>query len=180
MAEAFVGISDVADRQALVTAAGALKVDASATTQPVSGTVTANQGAAAVLAGAWPVQLTDGTSAVVVTGLNALRVATGIIAAMPTLTAVTANTTGTAVALGSAYSNWSAVAVATGSPTAGTLTLELSHDSASWVSSGSTAAVTAAGNYLIVSTGKPARYGRVSLTGLTGTIVLTVTMVAAG
>lgn len=159
---------------ATVTAAGALKTDGSGVTQPVS------QGTAAVLAGAWPVQVTDGSTGVVVTGLNALRVGTGIITAMTTLNAVTANTVGTTVALGSAYSNWSAVAVATGSPTAGTLTLELSHDSTNWVSSGSTASVTAAGNYLIVSTGRPARYGRVSLTGLTGTITLTVTMTAAG
>jgi hypothetical protein len=40
----------------------ALKVDGSAVTQPVSGTVTGNQGTAAVLASAWPIKLTDGTN----------------------------------------------------------------------------------------------------------------------
>jgi hypothetical protein len=47
---------------AAVTAASALKVDGSAVTQPVSGTVTSNQGTAAALAGAWPVKVTDGTN----------------------------------------------------------------------------------------------------------------------
>lgn len=54
---------------AAVTAASALQVDGSAVTQPVSGTVTAvvsgtvtsNQGTAGTLAGAWPVEVTDGT-----------------------------------------------------------------------------------------------------------------------
>ncbi len=62
---------------ATVTAANALKVDGSAVTQPVSGsvtanagsgtftvggTVTANQGTAAAVAGAWPAKVTDGTN----------------------------------------------------------------------------------------------------------------------
>lgn len=47
---------------ATVSAAGAVKVDGSAVIQPVSGTVTANQGTAAALAGHWPVQVTDGTN----------------------------------------------------------------------------------------------------------------------
>lgn len=40
----------------------ALKVDGSAVTQPVSGTVSATQGTAAALGGAWPVKVTDGTN----------------------------------------------------------------------------------------------------------------------
>lgn len=60
--------TDTAD----VTAAGALKVDGSAVTQPVSdgggsltvdGTVTSNQGTAAALSGFWPVRHTDGVNA---------------------------------------------------------------------------------------------------------------------
>jgi len=65
---------------AAVTAANALKVDGSAVTQPISGTVTAvqataanlnatvvgtvtsNQGTAAAVAGAWPAKITDGTN----------------------------------------------------------------------------------------------------------------------
>lgn len=45
-----------------VSAAGAAKVDGSAVTQPVSGTVTANQGTAIALSGAWPIEITDGTT----------------------------------------------------------------------------------------------------------------------
>lgn len=124
--------------------------------------------------------INDGANTATVTALNALRVATGIVTNMTTLNAVTANTTGTTIALGSAYSNWTAIAVATGSPTAGTLTLELSQDQTNWVSSSVTASITAAGNYLLASTGRASRFARVSLTGLTGTITLTVTMIAAG
>ena len=41
---------------------GGLRVDGSAVTQPVSGTVTANQGTPNTLANKWPVQVTDGTN----------------------------------------------------------------------------------------------------------------------
>jgi hypothetical protein len=44
-----------------LTTAGALRVDGSAVTQPVSGTVTANQGTANTLANAWTTEITDGT-----------------------------------------------------------------------------------------------------------------------
>lgn len=47
---------------AAVTASSALKIDGSAVIQPVSGTVTANQGTAASLSGYWPVRVTDGTN----------------------------------------------------------------------------------------------------------------------
>lgn len=41
---------------------GSVSVSNFPATQPVSGTVTANQGTAAALAGAWPVEVTDGTN----------------------------------------------------------------------------------------------------------------------
>lgn len=130
------------------------------------------------------VRVTDGVNNVTVSASastgNALAVSSGSVFSGTTLNAVTANTTGTAVDAGSARSNWSGLAVATGSPTAGTLTLELSHDGVNFASSTATASITAAGNYLVASTGRAARYARVSLTGLTGTITLTVTMMAAG
>jgi hypothetical protein len=130
------------------------------------------------------VEITDGTNTVGVApgaGGNpaALVVTDGFLNPITTLSAVTANTTGTTVDGGSAQSNWTAIAVATGSPTAGTLTLELSVDGTTFVSSTVTASVTAAGNFLLASTGRAARYARVSLTGLTGTITLTVKMMAA-
>jgi hypothetical protein len=45
-----------------LTVAGAVRIDGSATTQPVSGTVTANQGTPNTLANGWPVEITDGTN----------------------------------------------------------------------------------------------------------------------
>jgi hypothetical protein len=50
-----------------LTTAGALRTDSSATTQPVSGTVTANQGTPAIVANAWPV-ITESGSTTTVTG----------------------------------------------------------------------------------------------------------------
>lgn len=115
-----------------------------------------------------------------VTSTSAVNVIPGSINAFTTLNAVTANTTGTTADAGAAQSNWTGIAVATGSPTAGTITLELSVDGTTWVSSTSTNSIPAAGTYAVFSTGKPARYARVSLTGLAGTITLTVKMMAAG
>lgn len=131
------------------------------------------------------VQITDGTdNASINPGTNGmpstLEVSIGSLNSAPTLNAVTANATGATIDAGSAHSNWTGVAEATGSPTAGTLTLELSLDANVWVSSTVTASVTAAGNFLLASTGRAARYARVNLTGLTGTITLTVQMMAAG
>jgi hypothetical protein len=51
----------------------AVKVDGSAVTQPVSGTVTATQGTAATLASAWPVEITDGSN-VLGTGAHPLTI----------------------------------------------------------------------------------------------------------
>lgn len=45
-----------------LTTAGALRIDGSATTQPVSGTVTSNQGTANSLANAWSIKITDTTN----------------------------------------------------------------------------------------------------------------------
>jgi hypothetical protein len=45
-----------------LTTAGAIRVDGSGSTQPVSGTVTANQGTPNTLANGWPVEITDGTN----------------------------------------------------------------------------------------------------------------------
>ena len=45
-----------------LTTAGAIRIDGSAVTQPVSGTVTANQGTANTLANAWSTKITDATN----------------------------------------------------------------------------------------------------------------------
>jgi hypothetical protein len=57
-----------------VTPSGALVVDGTDSTQPVSGTVTANQGAANTIANAWPSKITDGTNTTSVTASSALKV----------------------------------------------------------------------------------------------------------
>jgi len=50
------------------TAANPLRVDPTGTTpQPVTGTVTANQGTPAAVANAWPIEVTDGTNTAAVT-----------------------------------------------------------------------------------------------------------------
>lgn len=174
----FVEITD-GTNTAGVTVANALKVDASA-----AGVGAVNQGTPGSTANAWPIKVTDGTSTAGVAGgaggPAGLVVVDGFVNPVTTLAAVTANTTGTTVDGGSAFSNWSAVAVAGSAPTAGTLTLELSLDGTTFVSSSVTASVTAAGNFLLASTGRSARYGRVSLTNLAGTITLTVKMMASG
>lgn len=64
-------------QRAAVSAAGRLSVDGSGVTQPVSGTVTGNQGTAAAGSGAWPVSVTTTGDAVVKpgdAGNNAVRV----------------------------------------------------------------------------------------------------------
>lgn len=129
------------------------------------------------------VTVTDGTNNVTVSASasvgNALAVSTGSVFSGTTLNGVTGNASGTAVDSGSARSNWSFVAVGTGT-LAGTLTLELSLDNVSWVSGTVTAALTAAATVGAFSTGRPARYARVSLSGASGTGTVTAKMMAAG
>lgn len=48
----------------------ALKLDGSAGTQPISGTLTGNQGSANTVGNAWPIKVTDGTNAVTVVSLT--------------------------------------------------------------------------------------------------------------
>lgn len=57
-----------------LTTAGALRTDSSATTQPVSGTVTSNQGTAQTVANGWPVKITDGTDSANISSNNDLQV----------------------------------------------------------------------------------------------------------
>lgn len=58
------------------TTAGAVRVDGSASTQPVSGTVTANQGTPAVAANKWPIEIVDsgGVNIATVNATNELLV----------------------------------------------------------------------------------------------------------
>lgn len=62
------------------TAANPIRIDPTGTTtQPVSGTVTANQGAAAAVAGAWPILVTDGANTAVVTTTAPAANAAGLV-----------------------------------------------------------------------------------------------------
>ena len=143
------------------------------------GTVTANQGTSNTIPNGWYMKITDGTRVALVDTNGAQLVSQGSITAS-TPAAITANGSTASVDFGSAKSNWTAVCAATGSPTAGTITLELSVDGITFVSSTVTASVTAAGNFLLASTGRAARYARVTLSGLTGTISLSCSFMAAG
>lgn len=175
---------------AAVSAAGAVKVDGSGATQPVSGSVTVSgtatvtQGAANTTANAWPIKITDGTNAAALianasTG-NAVSVSSGFITSSVTLNAVATSTNGTSVDAGSAKSNWTAFVLPTGTLT-GNLSLEFSDDGTNWIPSGTTiTGLTAATNVGMFSTGRASRYARVNLTGASGTGTLTVKMVAAG
>lgn len=128
------------------------------------------------------VKITDGVSTVSVssngfTG-NALSVQSGFVLPAVTLAGVSANTTGASVDGGSARSNWSGFAIPTGTLT-GTLTLELSYDGGNWVPSGTTVTIVAATPIGIFSTGRAARYARVSLSGAGGAGTITVNMMGA-
>jgi hypothetical protein len=128
------------------------------------------------------VKITDGTSVVSVssnafTG-NALDVQSGFVLPGVTLASASANTTGASIDGGAARSNWAGFAVPTGTLT-GTLTLELSYDGGNWVPSGTTASIVAATNVGIFSTGRAARYARVSLSGVAGAGTVTVNMMGA-
>ena len=75
-----------------LTTAGALRTDSSATTQPISGTVTVNQGTAAVTANKWPIEIVDagGVNVATITGAGALKV-DGSAVTQPVSGTVTAN-----------------------------------------------------------------------------------------
>jgi len=103
-----------------LTTAGALRVDGSAVTQPVSisatvsvsGTVTSNQGTAAGLGGAWPVEVTDGSNILGTSGhpirIDPTGVTTqpvSISSAVTVQGTVTANADGYATTSAPSYSN---------------------------------------------------------------------------
>jgi hypothetical protein len=92
-----------------------------------------------------------------------------------TLAAVTGNATGTPVGDGTARLVGSVVAVGTGT-LAGTLTIEGSMDNTSWVSTGTTVALTAAATVTATSTNKAFLFYRTSLSGISGAGSCTATM----
>jgi hypothetical protein len=103
---------------------------------------------------------------------------TGSRSAAATLSAVTGAATGTTVSLGAAHTTATVVAVGTGT-LAGTLTIEGSLDGATWVSTGTTVALTAGGTVTASSTGRAFRFYRTSLSSTSGTGTCTAAMMAA-
>lgn len=103
----------------------------------------------------------------------------GQVTAFTTLSAAAGNTTGTTMDCGASHQVVTYVCVGTGT-LAGTLTLELSLDGTTWVSSGSTISLTAGLTSTASTTGKAARYWRVSLSGSSGTGTVTVKIMANG
>jgi hypothetical protein len=86
------------------TAANPLRIDPTGTTtQPVSGTVTANQGTPAVIGNAWPIKVTDGVNPAAVTnaapGAGAFGLVVRIAGSVTTTVAQPATSTVTSVAL---------------------------------------------------------------------------------
>lgn len=144
-----------------------------ATPTPVSGTVVSNAGTGPSVANSWNVRLTDGTDIGQISTASAaignqLLVSTGSLTTTRSLSAVTANATGTAVDSASAKNNFTMAVVTTGTLT-GTVTLELSLNNTNWFSSTETVVVSAAGTDAAFSIGRPARYARAVLSGAAGT-----------
>lgn len=108
-----------------------------------------------------------------------LCVTNGQLIPFTTLDAVAANTTGSTMDCGASHQVCSAVSVSTGTLT-GTVTIEASVDGTSWVSTGSTIAVTAASTLTATSTGKAFRYYRASLSGVANAGTVTVKLMANG
>jgi hypothetical protein len=92
------------------TATTPLRIDPTGTTtQPVSGTVTANQGTAAAVAGAWPILVTDGTDTAAVTnatpGAGDFGLVVRVAGAITTTEAFPATSTVTSVAVTAVNTN---------------------------------------------------------------------------
>lgn len=98
-------------------------------------------------------------------------------AAGTTLAAATGNVNGTTVDFGGACSVCTLVAVGTAT-LAGTLTIEGSVDGTTFVSTGTTVALTAAATVTATSTAKAFRYYRVSLSGAGGAGTVTAKILA--
>lgn len=95
-----------------------------------------------------------------------------------TLSAVTGNSTGVTHDPGKTVLTASVVCVGTGT-LAGTLTIEFSLDGTTWISTGTTVALTAAATVTATATGKAMRYVRCSLSGVSGSGTATCKIAAA-
>lgn len=138
-------------------------------TQTVAGTVTADQGTAAVTANAWPIKVTDGTSTVDIAlpGPNlgdGMVVSSGTLISSASLTAATAVAAGTVADFGSAKANVSMAHTTTAGITAGAVALEVSHDNTNWFRTGTPVTLAASTTGNIAINGNAFRYARAAIT----------------
>jgi hypothetical protein len=108
----------------------------------------------------------------------ALLVSSGQLVSTTTLSAVTGNATGTTMDAGSAHANCTVVCVGTSTLT-GTITIEGSVDGTTFVSTGTTVALTAAATVTASSSAKAFRYYRASLSGSGGAGTATAKIMAS-
>ena len=133
-----------------------------------SSTVTANQGTAAATASAWPIKVTDGTSAanIAVPGPNlgaGLVVSSGALVASVTQNALTAVGPGVVADFGSGKANITYVFTTTAGITAGAVALEVSQDNTNWFRTGTPVTLTASTTGAISVVGAY-RYARGAIT----------------
>jgi hypothetical protein len=131
-----------------------------------------------------PIKITDNAGSVINIALPdpnlgaMMLVTTGQLVASTTLNAVTTNATGTTMDCGAAHANVTVVGVGTATLT-GTITIEGSVDGTTWVSTGTTVALTAAATVTATSSAKAFRYYRASLSGAGGSGTLTAKLMAS-
>lgn len=148
---------------------GTVTTEPGSGTQPVSGTVTANQGTPAAVANSWPIKVSDGvdTADVALPGANigaGLVVSTGAIVSTTTLDALTAVGPGVVVDFGSGKANISFAFTATGGVSAGAVALEVSQDNINWWRTGSPVTLTASTTGNIAVGNNAFRYARGAIT----------------
>lgn len=155
-------------------------------TQTVSGTVTANQGTAAVTANAWPTKIGNGSANVDVAPLtpagqgNALLVATGPLTAGTTLTAASAVSNGTVIDYGCAKANITLAVTAGAGVSAGVVALEVSQDNTNFYRHTTSITLTAPGVTQTSITGVAFRYCRGAITTTVTGGTVSATIMASG
>lgn len=110
-------LTDTQLRASPVPVSGTVAVSNFPATQPVSGTVTANQGTPAAIANAWPIKLTDGTDTADITAASALKV-DGSAVTQPISAASLPLPTGASTAANQATGNASLASIDAGIPAA--------------------------------------------------------------
>ena len=165
----------VEEAEQTVRVVGTITTEPGSGTQPVSGTVTANQGTAGTAAQGWFVRVTDGTDTATVSGTS-LSTTTGNETNVVTLNALSAVGPGVVADFGSAKTNVSMVFL--GTVTSGTVVLDVSHDNSTWFQTGTPIAVTTTPQNIAVSN-NAFRYARGRITEVVTAGTVTATLMAS-